>query len=195
MLFSGRRVLLWLESPFKNLIHNSHIQSFLSSHEIIPLHQLLNFIQRQLFLARQMPLINLIQLRPHPQNLLGVNRNVARLPKVTPRGLMDHDRRVRQAVPLPSLSTAQQQRAHTGCLSNTYRGHGRLDISHGIVDGQARSDGPAWRVDVEMNRLFGVVGFEEEELRDDRGREGFVDFAIEADDALFEQPREDVICD
>lgn len=140
-----------------------------------------------------MPFINLIQLRPDPQDLLGVNRNVARLPKVPARGLMDHDRRVRQAVSLSGFSTAQQQRAHTGCLSDTYRSHGRLDISHGIVNGQARGDGPARRVDVKVNRLLRVVGFEEKELSDDGGGQGFVDFAIEADDALFEQPREDVI--
>jgi hypothetical protein len=46
-----------------------------------------------------------------------------------------------------------------------------------------------------MNRLFRVVGFEEKELCNDRCRRGFVDFAIEADDALFQQPREDVIWD
>jgi hypothetical protein len=44
-----------------------------------------------------------------------------------------------------------------------------------------------------MNRLFRVVSFEEKELCNYRGRRGFVDFAIEADDALFQQPREDVI--
>lgn len=35
-----------------------------------------------------------------------------------------------------------------------------------------------------MDRLLGVVGFEEEELSDDGGGHGFVDFAVEADDAL-----------
>lgn len=35
-----------------------------------------------------------------------------------------------------------------------------------------------------MDWFLGVVGFEEEELGDDRGGHGFVDFAIEADDAL-----------
>jgi hypothetical protein len=35
-----------------------------------------------------------------------------------------------------------------------------------------------------MNRLCGVICFEEEELGNDRGGEGIVDFAVEADNAL-----------
>lgn len=39
-------------------------------------------------------------------------------------------------------------------------------------------------VDIEMDWFLGVVCFEEEELGDDGGGQGLVDFAIEADDAL-----------
>lgn len=35
-----------------------------------------------------------------------------------------------------------------------------------------------------MDRFLGVIGFEEEELGDDGGGHGFVDFAIEADDSF-----------
>jgi hypothetical protein len=35
-----------------------------------------------------------------------------------------------------------------------------------------------------MNRLCRVIGFEEEELRDDRCGEGVVNFAVETDNAL-----------
>lgn len=44
--------------------------------------------------------------------------------------------------------------------------------------------GAAGRVDVQVDWLLGVVGFEEEELCDDGGGHGFVDFAVQADDAL-----------
>lgn len=40
---------------------------------------------------------------------------------------------------------------------------------------------------------MGRVGFEEEQLRHDRGRERVVYWAVEADDALFQEPREDVV--
>jgi hypothetical protein len=35
-----------------------------------------------------------------------------------------------------------------------------------------------------MDRLCRVIGFEEEELGNDRGGEGIVDFAVETDNAL-----------
>lgn len=65
-----------------------------------------------------------------------------------------------------------------------------------------------------MNRLCGVVGFEEEELGNDRGGEGVVDFAVQTNNAFLvvreltvlffdesigmsylHQSREDIICD
>ena len=63
--------------------------------------------------------------------------------------------------------------------------HGRADVLHGVVDGEARRDASARRVDVEVDRLLRVVGFEEEELSDDARGEGLFDFTIEADDAFF----------
>lgn len=44
--------------------------------------------------------------------------------------------------------------------------------------------GAAGGVNVEVDRFLGVVGFKEEELRDDGGGHGLVDFAIETYDAL-----------
>jgi len=57
-------------------------------------------------LLRQMLLVNPIQLPPYPQNLLGMNRNIARLPEVPPGRLMHHDTRMRQAEPLPRRAAA-----------------------------------------------------------------------------------------
>jgi hypothetical protein len=56
-----------------------------------------------------------------------------------------------------------------------------------VVDGEAGRDTAARRVDVEVYVLLGILGFEEEELGDDAGGGGFFDFAVEADDAFFEQ--------
>jgi len=44
--------------------------------------------------------------------------------------------------------------------------------------------GASWRIDVKVNRLCGVIGFEKEELGNDRGGEGVVNFAVETDNAL-----------
>jgi hypothetical protein len=48
-------------------------------------------------------------------------------------------------------------------------------------------DGAAWGVDVYVDRFVWVFGLEEEELCDDGGGGLHVYFAVEADDAFFEQ--------
>lgn len=63
-------------------------------------------------------------------------------------------------------------------------GYGRGDVGHGVIDGETGGDGAAGGVDVEVYGFFGGVGFEEEELGDDGGGDGFVDGPIEADDAF-----------
>lgn len=73
-------------------------------------------------------------------------------------------------------------------------GDGGGDVLHGVVDGEAGGDGAAGGVDVEGDGFGRVFGFEEEELGDDGGREGFFYGAVEADDAFFEEAGEDVVC-
>jgi hypothetical protein len=61
------------------------------------------------------------------------------------------------------------------------------DVRHGVVDCEAGGNGSARRVYVEGYGFFWGVGFEVEELGDDGCGDGFVYFAVEADDAFLEQ--------
>jgi hypothetical protein len=63
---------------------------------------------------------------------------------------------------------------------------------HCVVDCEAGGYGPSRGVDVEGDGFGGVFGFEKEELGDDGGGDDFFDFAVEADDAFFEEAGEDV---
>ena len=69
-------------------------------------------------------------------------------------------------------------------MAHAGSGDGGRDVGHGIVDGEASGDGATGGVDVEAYGFFRGVGFEEEELRDDGRGDGFVDRAVEADDAF-----------
>jgi len=64
---------------------------------------------------------------------------------------------------------------------------------YGVVDGKAGCDGAARRVDVETDGSLRVVGFEVEEHGNNRGRTAVLDRAAQADNALFEKTRENVI--
>ena len=91
---------------------------------------------------------------------------------------------MRQRIALLWRAATQQQGAHGRGLADADGGDGRGDVGHCVVDGEAGGDGAAGAVDVEVYWLFGGVGFEEEELGDDGGGDGFVDGAVEADDAF-----------
>lgn len=51
----------------------------------------------------------------------------------------------------------------------------------------------SWGVEIHMDRLGRILGLEEEKLGDDDVGGVVVDRAVDADDTLLEQPREDVV--
>lgn len=61
------------------------------------------------------------------------------------------------------------------CVASAGAGGARARGTHCVVDGHARGDAAAGRVDVEVDRLRAVFGFEEEELRDDQRRAAVAD--------------------
>ena len=91
------------------------------------------------------------------------------------------------------MAPAEEEGAHGRGLADTDGCHGGRDVGHCVVDGETRGDGAARGVYVEGDGARGGVGFEEEELCDDGGGGGVVDGAVEADDALAEEAREDVV--
>lgn len=99
---------------------------------------------------------------------------------------------MREYVPLSGTPTRQEERTHRGGLPHADGGDWTPDVVHGVVNGHAGGNGAAGRVYIQRDRLRGVVGFEEEELRGDRGGHGVVDLTVEANDAFGEQAREDV---
>ena len=77
---------------------------------------------------------------------------------------MDHHCRVLQRIPVPLLPASQEQTAHTRRHAHTERMHRRGDVLHRVVYRQAGRDGPARRVDVQLDWFARVLRFEEEEL-------------------------------
>ena len=114
-----------------------------------------------------MLLVDLVEAVAHLEDLLGLDGDVGGLPLRATRGLVDHDLGVGQDAPLAGCFGREEERAHGGGLADAERGDGAADVLHGVVDGEARGDDPAGGIDVEVDGLGGVLGLEEEQLRDE----------------------------
>lgn len=130
-------LLLGLNPPVEDLIHNTHVERLLRAHKVVSFHELLNLLERHLLLPGQMPLVDLVQLLAHAQNLLRVDGDVACLAEVAARGLVHHDRGVGETVAFARVATAEEEGAHGGCLADADRADGGGDVSHCVVDGEA----------------------------------------------------------
>ena len=127
------------------------------------------------------------------QQLVDLNLSVRRGSAETAGWLVDHDAGVRQGEAFAVGACGQQDRSHGGGLADAVGPDVAGQHLHRVVDGETRRDGSAWAVDVEIDILLGVFALQEEELRDDGVRDAVVDFSPKEDDAVFQQPRIDVV--
>jgi hypothetical protein len=79
-----------------------------------------------------------------------------------------------------------------GSLAHADRRDVRLHVLHGVVDRHPRRHRAARRVDVEIDVLVGIIGLEEEHLRDHEVRDLVLDVGGKEDDPLLEETGEDV---
>ena len=106
--------------------------------------------------------------------------------------LVEQDARVRQRVPLAGGTDREQERARRRGLPDTPCGDVGPDRLHRVVDREHADPRSARRVDVQRDVLVGILGLEEQQLRDDDVRDGVVELAAEEDNAFAQQSRVDV---
>lgn len=90
-------------SLINNLINDPELLRLFGGHEVIPIHILLNNIDR---LARVLG-VQFIQRVPNPNNLLGMNRDILRLAAVSTRRLVNHDGCIWKRTPLTLVTSTQ----------------------------------------------------------------------------------------
>src|SRR5205085_258202 len=158
-------------------------------HDAVALHVLLDDLEG---LARVLG-ENLRRDLAHAQDFFGLDADVCGLAAgAGDRGLVDEDARVRQREALAARARGEEQRAHRGALAEADRHHVGAYELHRVVDRHAGADDAARGVDVEVDVLLRVFGFEEEELRDDEVRHRVVNRRAEEDDVVAKQSRVDV---
>ena len=121
------------------------------------------------------------------QHLAGVDVHIRGLALEAAQRLVDHDLAVGQRVAHALLPGSQQKCPHAGGPAHAHRADGRGDVTHGVVDGQTGGHGAAGRIDVQVDLLLRILGFQEQELGADKGGHSVVHFAAQQDDAILEQ--------
>ena len=135
---------------------------------------------------------DLIQLAFGLQDFAGRDLDVRGLPLRPAQRLMDHHPRVRQRRTLALGARREQHGAHRSREARADGRHVGADQLHRVVDAQPGRDGPAGRVDIDLDVLLRIDRLEEQQLRlNDIGRI-VVDRGAEEDDAVHHQTREDV---
>src|SRR6516165_8859253 len=144
-LRSGRAYLGPALEARQNLVHDAVLLGFLRREVLVPLdvppHLLLGpaAVQGDDALHRG----------PHPQDLAGLDLQVARLAVAAlSGGLVEQDARIRQRHPLVLGAGGEQHRRRRGRLADADGRDLRLDELHRVVDRHHRGDRSARRVDV-----------------------------------------------
>ncbi len=91
------------------------------------------------------------------------------------------------------FACCQQECSHGGRLSDTDCRNRSLDVAHGVKDRHAGRDNTAGRVDVQMDILVRIFGFQEQQLGDDQVGNVIINAATQKNNPFFEQAGIDVI--
>src|SRR6478736_5803343 len=171
-----------------HLVDDAVLLSFFGRHVVVALHVLRDLVDGLVRVLGD----DLLQAPLEADRLLGLDLDVGALALEAAGYLVDQDLGVRQRRPLSLRAGGEKQRAHRHRDPDTRRRDVRLDELDRVVDRESRVDGAARRVDVDVDVLVRILGFEVDHLRDDEVRDLVVDRRAEEDDPLVEQARVDV---
>ena len=93
---------------------------------------------------------------------------------------------------MPFGASGEQEGTHAGGEAVADGHHVRGDLLHGVVDRQTSGDRTSRRVDVDLNVLLWILGFEEQHLRHQGIGNGVIHAGAEEDDPLPQQAGVDV---
>src|SRR5207253_7607819 len=144
-----------------NFVDQAVILGLLRRHNEIAFDVFLDFVHRLLAMIGQ----ELVDDRTHAQNFFCMNINVSSLSRQAGHpGLMNQNTRVGERKTFFRSSRSQQQSGNRSRLPHTGGDHVRPNILHRIVDGHARSDRAARRIDIELDIALRIFGFQEAPL-------------------------------
>src|SRR5207302_6568045 len=178
-----------LNPLFEDLVDEAVAHRLLPVHEAVAVGVLLDAIGSLAGVLGQ----DLVQPVARLEHFLGMNLHIRRLSLKAAEGLVNHHARVREAVALAARAAGEEHGPHAGRLADADGADVRLDELHGVVDRQSRAHDAARGIDVERNVLVGVLGLEEQHLRDHDVGHVVIDLSHDEDHPLLEETGIDVI--
>src|ERR1700761_3003705 len=176
--------------PVDNLVDDAVFLGLLGIHDEVALHIALDAIERLACVLGHQGVGDFTDAK----DFASVNVDVGGLTAEASHGrLMDQNARVGKREPLTLCSSEQQERAHAGSLTDAEGCHRVLDVLHGVIDGEAGSDGTAWRVDVELDVLVWVFARQEQQLCDHKIGYLIVNRRAKKNDVIAQQTRVNVV--
>src|SRR5262245_3314431 len=184
---AARQLPLQLSGRLDDLPDDPVLERFLGRHPVVAVGVLRHALQR---LAGGLG-DRAVQPLARLQDLLGLAADLGGLPAHAAERLVDHETRVGQAEAVLLRRREIDVRARARHPARAHHAHAGLHEADHVVDGVARLDVAAFRVDEDGDRVV-AFGREREEVCGDLLRELRVDLAVDQDGARPEQALEDL---
>src|SRR5262247_4170755 len=134
----------------EHLVHDTILLRLVRAHDEVPV----GIGDELLYLLLRVEGQDLVDPGLHPEDLLGLDRDVRGLPlRAAPR-LVDQDPGVGEREALARRPGGEEHGAHAGGLAHADGLHVRADELHRVVDGHARRGGATRGVDVDVDVLL-----------------------------------------
>ena len=188
----GRLSALRNDSSVPGTVHHAIDQAvfnrFCRRKEVVAVGVFRDLVERLAGVLRHQPVQGFLEV----EDFLGLDLDVHRLPLGATKGLVNHDPGIRQGESLAFGASGEQEGTHAGGEAVADGHHVRGDLLHRVVDRQPSGDRPSRGVDVDLDVLFGILGFEEQHLRHQGIGDGVIHAGAEEDDPLPQQAGIDV---
>ena len=106
---------------------------------------------------------------------------------------MDHNLGVGKCHTLALCARAEQESTHACSHAHTNRSHITLDVLHGVIDRHTGSYTAAGAVDIKLNILVRVLGFQVQKLCYNQTGSGIIDLFGQENNAVVQQTGKNII--
>ena len=170
-------------------VHQAVVLGFLRRHVVVAVAVRLN-------LSRALPGMkgkDFVRSFVHPNQILDLDFDIARLPSAAALRLMNHDAGVGQGKAFALSARAQQHSARAQRLTDAVSVHVAGQKLHRVVNRQAGGNVASRRIDIQVNVLFLIRHLQKKQLGNDYISHGIIYRRAQKNDPILEQTRINIV--